>query len=334
MKNLLFILSIFFSLTLFSQKSTFISGLVMDSNTGVKIENADVTAKPKKLSGGGYWTGVLTKENGLFNVESTFKLPIELTVSKDGCGSKKIIIKRKSPLYYEISLDCDSKTIKEIILLQNPPPILEVKLDDGSMLSSNKFDKGGEIYIVNDEKRILMFPGEYKLNNSKLLVVGENGIIGEVKNIIIDSDGDGVPDDKDICPNESGDTNGMGCPSKPKEFMDIINNEKSLILFQVNSSKIDDNFNIVINELSKSLSKYPNISIKVSGHASSDGSSIYNNKLSQKRAKMVKKVLLEAGIDSSRIETAWFGEDQPLNNNSTEFMRAKNRRVDVSLNNK
>ena len=65
----------------------------------------------------------------------------------------------------------------------------------------------------------------------------------------------------------------------------------------------------------------------MNGHASSDGSRAYNQKLSEKRANAVKAALVAGGIDGTRISTQGFGEDQPVQSNKTLKGREANRRV-------
>jgi outer membrane protein OmpA-like peptidoglycan-associated protein len=53
--------------------------------------------------------------------------------------------------------------------------------------------------------------------------------------------------------------------------------------------------------------------------------------LSKKRAQSVTNYLTSNGISSSRIETNWYGEEQPKFDNNTEQGRSKNRRVELAI---
>jgi len=75
------------------------------------------------------------------------------------------------------------------------------------------------------------------------------------------------------------------------------------------------------------LTQYPNASIIIEGHASSDGSMGYNQKLSEQRAASVKNALISLGISDNRMETAAYGETRPVQNNATVAGRKANRRV-------
>lgn len=327
MKKLkILLLILFLPVLLFSQKTRTINGVVKDKNTGTEIENASVTAKPaRKSRSGGFYTGEMTKENGLFSVRSSFRFPLELTIQIKGCGKSTLIIKKEG--FYEILLDCDKQTIKKIIFEQNPPPVLDVKLEDGSLLSAKSLKTGSEIYSMVDGKRIYLSSGEYILDNFKSISVNNAGVITEIKEIIIDIDEDGVLDENDVCPNEAGSVANSGCPNNPKELVDILDKKRSLILFNIDSSEINLSAISLLSNLSIKLKKYSNTSLLISGHASTDGSVKYNQKLSEARASAVKQAIVLNGIDSQRIKTIGFGETMPIKGNSL----VQNRRVVISI---
>jgi hypothetical protein len=57
----------------------------------------------------------------------------------------------------------------------------QMKLDNGTVLEAEVFEAGAEIFIVNEEDRIPVPMGEYSLEDGKVLIVLEDGIIGEIK---------------------------------------------------------------------------------------------------------------------------------------------------------
>jgi outer membrane protein OmpA-like peptidoglycan-associated protein len=57
------------------------------------------------------------------------------------------------------------------------------------------------------------------------------------------------------------------------------------------------------------------------------GDSVYNQKLSEKRAQNSVKYLVSKGINPSRLRAAGYGEQFPIGDNSKEEGRAKSRRV-------
>ena len=74
-----------------------------------------------------------------------------------------------------------------------------------------------------------------------------------------------------------------------------------------------------------------NTTIEVGGHTDSSGSAEANQKLSELRAKAVVDYLVKAGIDSSKLKAAGYGQDKPVADNKTAAGRAKNRRIEFSV---
>lgn len=81
-----------------------------------------------------------------------------------------------------------------------------------------------------------------------------------------------------------------------------------------------DKFNIrpeAAEELDKLVSvmkEYPNMVIKIESHTDSRGSKVYNEYLSDKRAKSTRDYIISQGIDASRIESAiGYGENRLIN---------------------
>lgn len=86
-----------------------------------------------------------------------------------------------------------------------------------------------------------------------------------------------------------------------------------------------------LKSLRANLSGLRKVNIKrliVEGHTDSVGSDEYNQRLSRRRAKTVKNILIgELGLPASSIEAVGFGESQPIASNATAEGRQRNRRV-------
>ncbi len=79
------------------------------------------------------------------------------------------------------------------------------------------------------------------------------------------------------------------------------------------------------------LKNHPDTAVEVRGFASSEGQAAYNDKLSLRRAQAVAALLVHNGVASNRITAKGFGSRNPVAPNDTEVNRAKNRRVEFSV---
>ena len=86
-----------------------------------------------------------------------------------------------------------------------------------------------------------------------------------------------------------------------------------------------------LNDIFGYLKQEKNINIEIAGHTDNIGEEAYNQKLSNDRALSVKSFLVRKGIDSKRIKCVGYGEQQPIADNSTEFGREKNRRIEIRI---
>jgi peptidoglycan-associated lipoprotein len=75
----------------------------------------------------------------------------------------------------------------------------------------------------------------------------------------------------------------------------------------------------------------PGIALRVTGHADERGSLEYNLALGMRRAQSVKDYLAGFGIDAARVQIDSLGEDQPLEQGSTEAAWARNRRAEFGI---
>ena len=169
-----------------------------------------------------------------------------------------------------------------------------------------------------------------------------------------DSDGDGVPDDQDKCPDtpegvkvdEVGcplDTDGDGVPdymdkcpqTPPGATVDEVGCMLQLILnnieFVVDSATLTAEARASLDQVADAIKARPDVaSMSVIGHTDSTGSEGYNQKLSEQRADAVAAYLRSSGA-KSRFVTSGSGEKQPIADNSTEEGRARNRRVELNV---
>ena len=59
----------------------------------------------------------------------------------------------------------------------------ETKLENGTVVSAESFEKGKEIFIVTDDEKVAMPVGEYLLEDGRLVVVEEEGTIADIREV-------------------------------------------------------------------------------------------------------------------------------------------------------
>ena len=59
----------------------------------------------------------------------------------------------------------------------------EQKLENGTVVSAEAFEKDNEIFIVTDDEKVAMPVGEYLLGDGRLVVVEAEGLIADVREV-------------------------------------------------------------------------------------------------------------------------------------------------------
>jgi outer membrane protein OmpA-like peptidoglycan-associated protein len=103
------------------------------------------------------------------------------------------------------------------------------------------------------------------------------------------------------------------------------------ILFDVDSSTLRPVAQDNLTNLAGIFQKYEDTNILLEGHTDSDGSDEYNMNLSERRARSVANYLAQQGVDMRRMSVMWYGESQPIADNSTPEGKQENRRVEVAV---
>ncbi len=71
--------------------------------------------------------------------------------------------------------------IKEVVGLSEEVKLAQQKLENGTVVEAEAFEAGKEIFIVTDDEKVAVPVGEYQMEDGRILVVAEEGIIGEIK---------------------------------------------------------------------------------------------------------------------------------------------------------
>ena len=103
------------------------------------------------------------------------------------------------------------------------------------------------------------------------------------------------------------------------------------LLFDVNSAVIKPGGIDGLTKVADVLNRYLEETITVKGHTDSTGSEVFNQQLSERRAKSVADFLIGRGVDPGRVNWVGYGEQLPIAGNDTEAGRLQNRRVEIEI---
>ena len=151
----------------------------------------------------------------------------------------------------------------------------------------------------------------------------------------LDSDGDGVTNCNDRCPGSlAGQAIGPdGCPVPLTIDLRGVN-------FDFDKSTLRPDAIAILEQAISILSGHPQMRVEVAGHTDAIGSELYNEGLSQRRARAVYDYLTGHGIDASRMSgPTGYGELRPIAPNTNADGsdnpegRARNRRTELNVQN-
>lgn len=77
------------------------------------------------------------------------------------------------------------------------------------------------------------------------------------------------------------------------------------------------------------LKDSPGMNIRLEGHADERGTREYNLALGERRAQAVERYLQVQGVSGSQMETISYGEESPVDADSSEAAYSRNRRVEI-----
>jgi len=141
-----------------------------------------------------------------------------------------------------------------------------------------------------------------------------------------DSDGDGVPDQFDKCPETPTGmpVDGIGCGLAQVITLTGVNFDFDKATLTPDSLKILD-------EVALKIKHFTSVPMSLEGHTDSKGSDSYNEMLSQLRADTVRDYLIKQGVPGDQLTAKGMGEGNPVADNGSEAGRALNRRVELHI---
>jgi len=77
----------------------------------------------------------------------------------------------------------DTTDIVENVEAQEKVELATAKLENGTVLEAEAFEAGNEIFIITEDDKVALPVGDYTMEDGKMLVVAEEGIISEIKDL-------------------------------------------------------------------------------------------------------------------------------------------------------
>jgi len=149
----------------------------------------------------------------------------------------------------------------------------------------------------------------------------------EVPTGLMDTDGDGVVDERDQCPDTPANTrvDGNGC---------TLGKVIALygVTFEFDKTRLRPDAETILDQAVDTLKRYPEMQVEVAGHTDSKGSDTYNQQLSEGRATAVRDYFVEKGV-TNPLTVHGYGEAEPVTTNDTDEGRERNRRVELRIQN-
>jgi len=176
------------------------------------------------------------------------------------------------------------------------------------------------------------------------LINSANANLTNFAKLTTDSDGDGVPDLFDKCPNTPAGTiiDGSGCPlilpaKQPDVKVYVTEEDKKVVKEAVDNLQFDFGKATIravsfetLERLAKLL-KEKNLSLKLAGYTDNVGPDAVNVRISTQRAEAIKSYLVAKGVSPLKIEAIGYGKENPIASNNTGEGRQLNRRVEFNV---
>jgi outer membrane protein OmpA-like peptidoglycan-associated protein len=168
--------------------------------------------------------------------------------------------------------------------------------------------KNGQLKAYQDQYRVLVMPD-----------------MGKLKPQSVSFGGIGSPDAPLLFKNVRI-ANGGGM-----NMLDQLTKEGKVVThiqFDLNQAVVKPESMGAIRQIVAALKNDANLKLEIGGHTDSTGDAAKNLSLSEARSEAVKKLIVDQGIDASRLTTKGYGATKPIAPNETPEGKANNRRVE------
>jgi len=201
---------------------------------------------------------------------------------------------------HDVNATTHKEEVKTETVVSNPVKQIEEKQD------FSKIDKDGN--YLSDLGKLLII----KLPNGEEVKVGANSTEARLFEFL------------------SNDKIQVNSEDKSKGWITL-----DRTFFATGKANIQDNSATQIKNLVAIFQSYPNTSFKIGGYTDNTGSEEFNQKLSEKRAKILYNTLKEEGINGDKMKAEGYGSQHPIcPANDSKICQAQNRRIDIRITSK
>ena len=136
--------------------------------------------------------------------------------------------------------------IKDVLNLNEEVKLEQAKLDNGTVIEADSFESGVEVFIVTEDEKVALPIGEYVLEDGKILVVAEEGLISEIK----DAEAEEVEEVEEVeAAEEEEESLGYATKEELAEVKDMIEEIKAML--EPKEDLSEDLGNLLTEELAK-----------------------------------------------------------------------------------
>lgn len=104
-----------------------------------------------------------------------------------------------------------------------------------------------------------------------------------------------------------------------------------VLYFEMGGDVLTSESLAALNVIRKEIAERPASEVMIIGHTDRVGSTEGNDRLSLKRAELIRGLLIESGVDAGKLEAVGRGERDPLVPTADEVDEPKNRRVEINV---
>jgi len=137
--------------------------------------------------------------------------------------------------------------IKDVLNLNEEVKLEQAKLDNGTVIEADSFESGVEVFIVTEDEKVALPIGDYILEDGKILVVAEEGVISEIK----DAEAEEETEEEEVEVEAAEEEESLGYATKEElaEVKDMIEEIKAML--EPKEDLSEDLGNLLTEELAK-----------------------------------------------------------------------------------